>query len=83
MNASQRDELLIDLKGTTERLDERTENMASDLAEMKEWQRDQNGDIAALRAWQAKLTGAFCVLAAVVLFFQAEIMEVVTHVFGG
>ena len=75
MNASQRDELLG-------RLDERSEHMAADLAEMKEWQREQNGDIDALKAWQAKLTGAFCILAAVTLFFQAEIMEVVTHVFG-
>lgn len=76
MNASKRDDLLS-------RLDERTEHMADDLKEIKEHAKEQNGDIKALQAWQAKLTGAFCVLAAVVVFFQAEIVEVVTRVFGG
>ena len=76
MTDSERDELLG-------RLDERTENIQDSLREMKGWQQEQNGDILALKQWQAKLTGAFCVLAAVVVFFQAEIAEVVTRVAGG
>ena len=73
MNASERDLLLG-------RLDERSESAAKDLKDMKEWQREQNGDILALQKWQAKLTGAFGILAVVVIFFQAEIAEVVTGV---
>ncbi len=65
MNAVQRDELLI-------RLDERCKGMDEKLDV-------HNGDIRALKTWQARLTGAFGVLAVVVVFFQAEIVEVVTQ----
>lgn len=68
MNASQRDELLI-------RLDERSEAAAKKLDE-------HNGDIRALKAWQTRLTGAFGLLAFVVLYFQTDIREAVTRVFG-
>ena len=70
MEDADRDELLG-------RLDERSAHAATDLAEMKEWQKEQNGDILALKQWQAKLTGAFGVLAVVVVLFQAEIVGVV------
>lgn len=78
MTDSERDELLG-------RLDERTLNITTGLEdfreEMREWQKDQNGDIRALQKWQAKLTGAFGVLAVIVVFFQAEIAEVVKDLF--
>ena len=69
MNASQRDELLI-------RLDERSEAAATKLDA-------HNGDIQALKTWQARLTGAFGILAFVIVLFQTDIRGAVTHVFGG
>ena len=75
MNASERDELLG-------RLDERTLAIKEMVDSNSNKLDAHNGDILALKQWQAKLTGAFCVLAAVVVFFQAEIAEAVTDVFG-
>jgi len=76
MNANTRDELLV-------RLDERTLAIKEKVDSNSDKLDQHNGDIQALKQWQAKLTGAFCILAAVVVFFQAEIAEAVTHVFGG
>lgn len=66
MKAAERDELLI-------RLDERSKSMDRKLDA-------HNGDIRALKAWQAKLTGAFGVVAFIILATQDELREVVTGV---
>lgn len=76
MNVGERDELLG-------RVDERTLAIKEMVDSNSDKLDQHNGDIQALKQWQAKLTGAFCVLAAVVVFFQTEIAEVVTHVLGG
>ncbi len=70
MNASERDLLLG-------RLDERTKAIKEKVDSNSDKLDQHNGDILALKQWQAKLTGAFCLLSAVVVFFQTEIREVV------
>ena len=82
MTDSERDVLLVKMSSQVGALGGQCERMAEYTSEMKEWQREQNGDIRALQKWQAKLTGAFGVVAVLVIW-QDELREAITHLLGG
>jgi hypothetical protein len=63
------------------RLDERTEGIQKDVAEVKEHQVEQNGRLSMLETWKQRITGGAVLLGLMSPLFVLSIRESIVELF--
>ncbi len=70
VKAEERDDLLV-------RLDERTENIETNIGKIEGHQKEQNGRLGALEKWQQRIIGAAVLLGLMSPLFIVDVREAV------